>query len=130
MSGFVQIVGRSAGESRLSASDPTSVFSGFRCNRSEVSASSATRLLLTQNLVSGGIAGTDLDQAAESAERICKAIQGLVTDSDGHKVGVTLSIDITQYRAQEALSNAIARADKALHKGKSAGRNRVEVALA
>lgn len=51
MNGFDQIVELCAGESRLSASDPTSVFSGFRCNRSEVSASSATLLLLTQNLV-------------------------------------------------------------------------------
>ncbi|MPQ68744.1 MULTISPECIES: GGDEF domain-containing protein [Pseudomonas] len=73
---------------------------------------------------------TDLDQAAVSAERIRKAIQALVIDSDGHKVSVTLSIGITQYRAQEALSNAIARADRALYEGKSAGRNRVEVALA
>ncbi|CAD5198679.1 GGDEF domain-containing protein [Pseudomonas sp. FEN] len=73
---------------------------------------------------------TDLDQATVSAERIRKAIQALVIDSDGHKVSVTLSIGITQYRAQEALSNAIARADQALYEGKSAGRNRVEVALA
>ena len=73
---------------------------------------------------------TDLDQAAVSAERIRKAIQALVIDSDGDKVSVTLSIGITQYRAQEALSNAIARADRALYEGKSAGRNRVEVALA
>ena len=43
---------------------------------------------------------------------------------------MTLSIGITQYRAQEALSHAIARADRALYEGKSAGRNRVEVALA
>jgi hypothetical protein len=36
---------------RLFARDPTSAFSGFRCNRSEVFALSATLLLLTQNLV-------------------------------------------------------------------------------
>lgn len=38
MSGFDQIVGRCAEERRLSANDPTSVISGVRCNRSEVSA--------------------------------------------------------------------------------------------
>ena len=51
MSGLVQIVGRYAGESQLSVSDPTSVFSGFRCNRSEVYASSATSFMRTQNLL-------------------------------------------------------------------------------
>lgn len=72
---------------------------------------------------------TDLDQAAASAERIRKAIQALVIDNDGNKVSVTLSIGITLYRAEEVLSNAIARADHALYEGKSAGRNRVEMAL-
>lgn len=70
---------------------------------------------------------TDLDQAAETAERIRKAIDALETESEDHKVRVSLSIGITQYRDEEVLSNAIARADYALYKGKSAGRNRVEV---
>ena len=48
---FDQIAVLSAGESRLSASDPTSVLSGFLCNRSVVSVSFATLLLLTQFLV-------------------------------------------------------------------------------
>lgn len=71
---------------------------------------------------------TDLDQAAASAERIRKAIQALVIDSGCNKISVTLSIGIAQYRTEELLSNAIARADHALYEGKSAGRNRVEVA--
>ena len=71
---------------------------------------------------------TDFEQAAVSAERIRKAIEGLVIDCDGNTVQVTLSIGISQYRAEEPLSNAIARADYALYAGKSAGRNRVEVA--
>lgn len=73
---------------------------------------------------------TDLEQAAAIAERIRQAIQALVIDSGGNTISVTLSIGITQYRAEEVLSNAIARADHALYQGKSAGRNRVEVALA
>lgn len=73
---------------------------------------------------------TDIDQAVANAERIRKAVQALVIESDGHKIGVTLSIGITLYRAEEVLSNAIARADQALYEGKSAGRNRVEMALA
>lgn len=40
-----------------------------------------------------------------------------------------MSIGITQYRAEEVLSSAIARADHALYASKSAGRNRVELAL-
>lgn len=71
---------------------------------------------------------TDFEQAAVSAERIRKAIEGLVIDCDGTTVQVTLSIGISQYRAEEPLSSAIARADYALYAGKSAGRNRVEVA--
>lgn len=71
---------------------------------------------------------TDLDQATASAERIRQAIQTLVIDSDDKNVSVTISIGITQHRAEELLSNAIARADHALYASKSDGRNRVEVA--
>ena len=70
---------------------------------------------------------TSLDQATASAERIRTAIQQLAIESEGTKVSVTISIGITQYRAEEALSHTIARADHALYEGKSAGRNRVEV---
>jgi diguanylate cyclase (GGDEF)-like protein len=73
---------------------------------------------------------TDLEQAAASAERIRSAIQALVIESGGSRVSVTISIGITLYRGEEALSHAIARADHALYEGKSAGRNRVEVAPA
>src|SRR4030042_4319895 len=51
MNGIDQTTGRSAVESRLSASAPTSELSGFQCNRFAVSVSSATLLLLTQILV-------------------------------------------------------------------------------
>lgn len=72
----------------------------------------------------------NFSHAVESAERIRKAVQALEMHCDGSKVRVTLSIGITQYRAGEALSVTIARADQALYQGKSAGRNRVEVAQA
>ncbi|MEE1865819.1 MULTISPECIES: GGDEF domain-containing protein [Pseudomonas] len=74
----------------------------------------------------GVLPDTDFGQAAQSAERLRLAIQALEIDSHGKKISVTLSIGITQYRADEALSNTIARADHALYKGKSSGRNRVE----
>src|ERR1700732_5232099 len=51
MSGSDQTTGRSAEGTPLSASAPTSRLSDFPCNRSPVSASSATLLLLTQSLV-------------------------------------------------------------------------------
>lgn len=73
---------------------------------------------------------TDFSNATDSAERIRKAVQALEIDSNGKKVSVTLSIGVTQYRADEVLSDAIARADYALYEGKLAGRNRVEVAEA
>jgi len=71
----------------------------------------------------------DLEHAATIAERIRQAIQDLVIQGDGKHVSVTMSIGITQYRAEEVLSSAIARADHALYASKSAGRNRVELAL-
>lgn len=71
---------------------------------------------------------TDLAQAQASAERIRQSIEAMAIACDGQHIRVTISIGITQYRAEELLSNAIARADHALYSGKSAGRNRVEVA--
>ena len=71
---------------------------------------------------------TNFNHAGESAERIRKSVEELELYSDGIRVCVTLSIGITQYRADELLSDAIARADVALYESKSAGRNRVEVA--
>lgn len=72
---------------------------------------------------------TDIEQAARSAERLRSAVEALVIESDGARISVTLSIGITQYRSEEALSTAIARADNALYAGKAAGRNRVEISL-
>ncbi|VXC43904.1 GGDEF domain-containing protein [Pseudomonas sp. 9Ag] len=71
---------------------------------------------------------TDFSHAGESAERIRKSVEELELYSDDIRVCITLSIGITQYRADELLSDAIARADVALYESKSAGRNRVEVA--
>ncbi|MEH6565452.1 MAG: GGDEF domain-containing protein [Halopseudomonas sp.] len=71
---------------------------------------------------------TDIDQSIASAERIRKGVESLAIDVDGERIKVTISIGITQYRAEELLSNAIARADQALYQSKGAGRNRVEVA--
>ncbi|MCQ4323143.1 GGDEF domain-containing protein [Stutzerimonas stutzeri] len=71
---------------------------------------------------------TNFSHAGESAERIRTGVQALDIHSDGTSVRVTLSIGITQYRADELFSEAIARADHALYGCKAAGRNRVEVA--
>lgn len=71
---------------------------------------------------------TDIEQAAATAERIRLKIEQLVVAVDGKKISVTLSIGISQYRSEELLSSAIARADEALYKGKAGGRNRVELA--
>jgi len=70
---------------------------------------------------------TDIEQATAIAERIRKAVKSLVVEIGSNRIGVTITIGVTQYRAAEFLSNAVARADQALYEGKSAGRNRVEV---
>ncbi|WP_313086263.1 GGDEF domain-containing protein [Pseudomonas sp.] len=71
---------------------------------------------------------TNFSHAGDSAERIRTGVQALDIPNDGTLVRVTLSIGITQYRADELLSEAIARADHALYGCKAAGRNRVKVA--
>ncbi|QSX35603.1 GGDEF domain-containing protein [Shewanella sedimentimangrovi] len=72
---------------------------------------------------------TDAKHALDVAERIresCEAL--LVTTDDGEEVRFTTSIGLAQWQGPEDLAELVERADNALYRAKTAGRNRVEVA--
>ena len=71
---------------------------------------------------------TDVDRAQASAERIRNAFLA----EDWHAVvgadaDVTISIGVSELRADDDLGTAVSRADEALYRGKTGGRNRVEL---
>ncbi len=73
--------------------------------------------------------GTDIDRAADIAERVRAAIAGLQHHNPGSAYGViTASIGITMVNAHPVnIDMLIESADMALYRAKSAGRNRVSV---
>ena len=73
---------------------------------------------------------TGLGEARTAAERLRKAIESDVVDFDGMRIGVTVSVGLALLAHGEALDAALTRADKALHRARNAGRNRVDIALA
>lgn len=73
--------------------------------------------------------GTDIDRAADIAERVRLAIAGLQHSNPGSAHGViTASIGITMANAHPVqIESLIESADTALYRAKTAGRNRVSV---
>lgn len=71
---------------------------------------------------------TDPEQALVAAERIRAAVQALEWTDLKPGLQVTLCAGISQLNDRESFSSAIARADRALYRGKAHGRNRVEQA--
>jgi diguanylate cyclase (GGDEF)-like protein len=69
---------------------------------------------------------TRLDGARECAERIRKRIALSDCLGDDALRQVTVCIGVTQYRQSESLQDTLQRADAALYRAKTAGRNRVE----
>lgn len=97
------------------------------------------RELRTQDLIGrwGGeeflaiLPDTDAVNAQASAERVRNAF--LATDWHtiiGTGLDVTISIGVSELRAGDDLSAAVSRADQALYRGKTGGRNRVELETA
>ena len=68
---------------------------------------------------------TDPQQAAQAAERIRLAVQGLDWSDLVPGLEVTLCVGCSQLGERESFSNAIARADRALYRAKAEGRNQV-----
>lgn len=73
---------------------------------------------------------TDLAQAGAIAERLRLAIVEKSCLINGESLSVTVSIGVSEYQPTEGLNAVVARADAALYRGKQAGRNRVEPAIA
>jgi diguanylate cyclase (GGDEF)-like protein len=73
-------------------------------------------LVLTQTSAQG---------ALECAERVRQQTELRKTTPNGHPFTITVSIGVAQYRPGEVLFDTIQRADEALYRAKSTGRNRV-----
>ncbi|MBN1412146.1 MAG: diguanylate cyclase [Spirochaetales bacterium] len=71
--------------------------------------------------------GVNLADAAGIAERIRELIELIEFNFDGKRIGVTISVGVTQMADDGAsLKELLDRADKALYRAKRLGRNRVE----
>jgi diguanylate cyclase (GGDEF)-like protein len=68
---------------------------------------------------------TSLDEAAALAERVRIGIEQLDFLDINEEIAVTVSIGISEFRPGESISQTVARADQALYRAKSGGRNRV-----
>lgn len=70
----------------------------------------------------------DLDGAVLAAERIRRDLEATTVESPTGAVHITASMGVTALRGHETLDGLVDRADRAMYRAKSAGRNRVEVA--
>jgi diguanylate cyclase (GGDEF)-like protein len=68
---------------------------------------------------------TDLERAEAAADKIREEIAGQPIDCGVREVPVTISFGVAQLRDDEAVSDLIRRADDAMYRAKSGGRNRV-----
>lgn len=75
--------------------------------------------------------GTDLSGAIVAAERVRKAVsESVIEDPTGDRLpSVTISLGIAEIRPNDSTQALFGRADAALYRAKSSGRNRVEVDL-
>ena len=67
-----------------------------------------------------------MDGANALGEKIRSSVEELETWYGTTRVCVTLSVGISEYHRGEPLTDTIQRADNALYRAKSSGRNRVE----
>jgi len=70
----------------------------------------------------------DLKQAGTLAANLCQAVSLHKFKSGSHHIEVTISLGVSQKKADEKAGSAIKRADKALYQSKQDGRNRVTLA--
>ena len=64
------------------------------------------------------------------AERVRAAFQGAGVDIAGHFMNATVSVGVASARTPIEIEKLIERADAALYRAKSGGRNRVTIAAA
>ena len=66
--------------------------------------------------------------ATEQAERLCRYVRSLVIESGEHKISLTISMGVAQYKThKEDWQALLKRADAALYQAKNSGRDRWEV---
>jgi diguanylate cyclase (GGDEF)-like protein len=70
---------------------------------------------------------TDAEGAANLASKLCQSIADNVFEYEGRRLSITLTLGVAAYRKGDSLDACIARADKALYRGKEEGRNTVAV---
>lgn len=70
------------------------------------------------------LSDTTLADAARLAERLMSAIRELAVEHRGERVGITVSIGLTDVAPAESATTWTERADRALYQAKLAGRNR------
>jgi diguanylate cyclase (GGDEF)-like protein len=69
---------------------------------------------------------TTIEGATDTSERVRKAIEAQPITTDEGPVAYTASIGVTEFReSDKSLEETLSRADEALYKAKSSGRNRV-----
>ncbi len=71
------------------------------------------------------MSSTDIKEAEECAQRVKKTVEKLKFPGFPESFGITISIGITVYKPVESIEQLIARADAALYRAKTSGRNQV-----
>lgn len=72
---------------------------------------------------------TNQYDAIQIADRIRKNVAAVTVPVGQQSISTTVTLGVSSYRIGESVSNAIAKADACLYKGKKAGRNCVEAAV-
>ena len=76
------------------------------------------------------LADAHLPLARGGVERVRQRIEGLTLLPEDPTLRITVSAGLTEHIAGEAVSEALARADRALYDAKALGRNRTVVVSA
>lgn len=72
------------------------------------------------------LTNAEKNEAMDCAERIRRVVAGLVFDNLPNDFRITISVGVAEFKAGEAIQEAINRSDKALYRAKLNGRDRVE----
>ncbi|KPP98217.1 GGDEF domain-containing protein [Marinobacter sp. HL-58] len=68
---------------------------------------------------------TDTSDAVQTANRIRQKIASTPVNADGHSINTTISIGVATIEGSESVDRLLQRADEALYRAKSGGRNQV-----